>query len=912
MGKKITNLIFTVIVLIVILAAFFPIAKSYYDTYPPIGDDFYHTFSQVQYFLNNFTWPHLSWKYIWYFGGPSLIGYPWLNFYGASFLVRFLGLYPGVILYYLGGILLYGWLCYFLFKKLSSSRFTALGLAIAIMWSTSTWILFFRSSFALAFNQMFLPLAIFLILKYQESNKKKFLFLSALVIGLSFLAQSGSAIPFLSPSLLILLIFWWSKKDTFWQWKKKIIDTISFLLIVFFISLFYLYSLVANFASQRADTTVFDWMRQDAFAALYNKTNIMILGFFIFLLLSVLITRRLKEIKKALPFLMVFLYIIVFNIFTVTGHNPFGTDFPPNETWYIYSFLLVCFCAIFWQALEPVIKKYFRRWLIGLIKISLLLIFITPFGLFGVYNFLGYFKLHNPEYSCAPEDSLHKAVIKNDYTEINKAFPEWFPKDDKNWRYFPLSACMYLWWNAINKMPLPTGYALILRNKLNIDYINRAGEVFNGSLAAKNPDLDPNIIRNNALFFLDWMGVGFIENFESPYTKDPEIVELGKEPEAYRVLPVKKNITSPIIKSTNVPSILIVSSSGGFDTMVHVLAQENLNSRYLIPVNGSLFIDVIDDLLKEDLEDFDAILLYDYQYQKEKSFKKYPQEIWERLADYVKNGGKLIIETGSEVKESDIKNLPNINVLPEVFPIERTSWGDLGSDWELSYQEDFLLEGVNLEELPPLIYNGDPWKLSYSSQENVRDWAKVILSQREKPILVQGKLGEGEVIWSGITLPYLIKSYNNFETSKLFRNILEELVNLEDESTLPVQVERFKSEQIEIKGRDFKGVLFKENYNSGWQAKIKDRNLKIYPAGLNFMYFKVPSENKEEKEELVINLNYRGEFKLKIMFYLSLITVLYILFYSAGGHRFQNKFIRILRINKLKRKIKKWWAKEEI
>ena len=76
MNKKITKFIITIIFLGIIFAAFYPLAKSFYDTYPPLGDDFYHTFSQIKYFQNNLTWPHLSWKYIWHFGGPSLLGYP--------------------------------------------------------------------------------------------------------------------------------------------------------------------------------------------------------------------------------------------------------------------------------------------------------------------------------------------------------------------------------------------------------------------------------------------------------------------------------------------------------------------------------------------------------------------------------------------------------------------------------------------------------------------------------------------------------------------------------------------------------------------------------------------------------------------------------------------------------------------
>lgn len=905
-NKKLLAGLFIVIALGAIFVAFFPIAKSYYYTYPPLGDDFYHTFSQIQYFKNNLTWPQLSWKYIWWFGGPSLLDYPWLNFYLITPLVKFLGLYQGVIFYYLAAILFYGWTCYFLFKKLSSSRLIALGLAAAVIWSTSTWILLIKSAFAAATNQLFLALAVLLILKYQESNKRKFLYLSAMTVGLSFFIH-GISIAFLLPALLILITFWWDKKERFWRWKKKIVDIFSFAIIVVLISSYYFYNLLFGFGPRRFDFSVLGWMKQDAFSAILNKTDIIIPVLFIGLFLFALLLKRFKEIKKIVPFFAVLLYIILFNIITLNGHNPVGTDFPPHKGWFIYTLVVALFCAILWQAVEPKLKIYFRKWLFTMIQITLFLALISPLGLFSVFNYLDYFKVHNEEYSCAPAESLHKAIIKNDYIEMDKNFPDWFPRNDKNWRYYPLNSCLYLWWNVVNKMPISRGYSLLLINKMNIDYSNRMSELFTGVLAKKNPNLDPAIVKNSFLYFLDWMGLGYIENYDSPYIKDPEIVELDKKPEAFQVLPIKKEVTSPIIKATNVPSILVVASPAGFDTVIQALAQENLNSRYLIPIKGTSYID---DLTKEDLNNFKAILLYDYHYRKEKSFHQYPLAPWNKLSEYVKNGGNLIIETGSEVKESDLKNLPGASKLPEVFPIEKTSWGELGSSWQPLSGQDSLLRGVNLKNLPPLIYNEDPWKLSYSSKDGVRNWAKAILSQKGNPVLVEGEFGRGKVVWSGLTLPYHIQTYSDLEENQLFRNILSELLVLKDEQTLPFEFERDKSEHIVLRVDKARGVLFKENYNTGWQARVNGQKLKIYKTALGFMYVKFP-ENLDNAA-VTIDFDYKGQPLLKDLFYLNLATILWVIVYFLGGYKLNKKLEKWFRFNKLRLKVKKWWANEEI
>ena len=95
----------------------------------------------------------------------------------------------------------------------------------------------------------------------------------------------------------------------------------------------------------------------------------------------------------------------------------------------------------------------------------------------------------------------------------------------------------------------------------------------------------------------------------------------------------------------------------------------NFNSQKGIMIKGS---DYLEDITKEDLSQFDAIILYDYFYRTEHDFKERPEEPWEALDEFVKNGGKLFIDTGARGKEGDS------NDLPAVFPISASRKGSLG------------------------------------------------------------------------------------------------------------------------------------------------------------------------------------------------------------------------------------------
>jgi len=895
-SRIVTFCIFLLVAFVFIGAAFYLVAKVYYAYYPPLGNDFYHSFNLVNYFKNNLTWPPGSWRYIWQLGGPTIVAYPWLNFYLVQPVVHFLGLFRGTMYYFLGTLFLYGIFAYFLFYRLSKSYLVSMGLAVSLVWSASTWRLIIAGSLTLTANQFFLILTLLLLFIYLQNEKLKYLLLSAAVAGISIVSQSGSGSPFIVPMGFLIIWGAWREGEKFWQ-AKKLKHSLLYLIVAGLMVTYYLYYTIIDILTARGNFEMFDWIKKDAFTSIITKTNPMILVFFAVFLLIIIFSKKLKaSLKKIMPLLFAFVYFILFNLATVTGINPFSSSLPPPENWYILTLLIALATAILWGDVRDTLKNHSPNWLVGIITVVVFLLLLAPFGYWQSKNILQTYDKSNVVCGVPDSFAVHQAIAKEDLTALEKAIPVWVDKNNINERIF--SSCLDIWWNAIYKTPLTGGYDQTLINESNKNYVNWTNELFNGSQVKRGMPMA--VIKNSLLFHIDWLAIRYAEVVAGfPFYNDSDIVDLDHRI-TDQIFEVNKNDFSPIIRPTNAPTLLVISDQQGYDTILRVLAQENLNSRYIIPIKGPEYIDSLSDY---DLKPFDAVLLYDYHYKKETNFHQYPKEPWQNLAAYVKEGGKLFIEGGSDVKESDIRNLPG-GTLPEVFPINKTTHDQLGSEWQAEIKENNLFTNVALKDFAKLIYNDAPWKVSYAQSNQVKNGAKVILTQKGEVVLVKQQLSQGEVIWSGLNLPYHIQSYNNLIESHLFHNLLGDLFTLKEEELKPFDWQRPKSENIMIGTGNYKGVLFKEYFYPGWVARQGQDDLKIYSAGFNFMYIPVSKQAQ-------VSIHYRGDTKYWVMFIISFATIFLIIVYLVFGRGLSLVFRKLFRLDKIKKKTTSWWEKDE-
>lgn len=290
--------------------------------------------------------------------------------------------------------------------------------------------------------------------------------------------------------------------------------------------------------------------------------------------------------------------------------------------------------------------------------------------------------------------------------------------------------------------------------------------------------------------------------------------------------------SSPVLAPSQAPVVLVIGKAQSYeDSFLRALALGNLNNQVLIPVYDQRRIE---SFSFQELSRYDLVFLYDYQ----------PGSLsraGEALINYVKQGGSLMIESNRKIEAGQ--------TLPDPFPISKINPSQRQDNWQFKIEtKDSFLSQADLDSFSPAKYYGDPWDISEGL--GVKTWAKTILSSAGKPILVEGQLGKGRVLWSGINLPYhLVYSQNQIE-AKVFKNMLL-VSDLTNQEVPKFQMEFSNPEQRILKlEEEAEGVLFKENYFSNWQLKAKIANgetvkLKILRAGPGFMFAFLPQGTKE-------------------------------------------------------------------
>ena len=163
-----------------------------------------------------------------------------------------------------------------------------------------------------------------------------------------------------------------------------------------------------------------------------------------------------------------------------------------------------------------------------------------------------------------------------------------------------------------------------------------------------------------------------------------------------------------------------------------------------------------------------------------------------------------------------------------------------------------------------------------------------------KPELIEGTVGKGKIIWSGFNLPFHIVDNNNYEEAKLLKNIILSLVPQAKPQESTFEVKRPTPENITVSGNNFRGIYFKENFDDGWGAKSASKELKVYRAGLDFMY--IPTTNNSDKVDII----YKGNVKNYLVFYLSVFSSIAALIYIAFPKIFSNVPRKIIYSIKIK------------
>ena len=397
--------------------------------------------------------------------------------------------------------------------------------------------------------------------------------------------------------------------------------------------------------------------------------------------------------------------------------------------------------------------------------------------------------------------------------------------------------------------------------------------------------------------------------FNSPF--DPSYPKLSLNPDVFEPVyregkefhQFEHKKAGPILSATRASSLLVIGNEkSAHDLFVRSLGLVNLNSQYLIPVRGR---ESIDQYTLEELKNFKVVYLYDYQYQN-------PRQAGQLLSDYLKQGGGLIVEGALSPEANEKTHDP----LFEPLPPSAISQDQLVGDWDFNLPGKHPLTlGIDFQLFDQAYYNKtEPWNVVYPRQTGE---FQVLLTSKDRPVLLAREFGQGKIVWMGFNLNYHINVNRNLEEMKLFKNIIQWVGDLEFGKVAAVDYEaRFthpERREVTVKS-PATGILNKEYYFPVWRAYLeKDgnkQNLDIVRGGLDQQYVPLP-ENLAPPFKVVLVY---GRWPVEIIgFIISGVTLIIIIIYIFEGilyPRFLGK-ICLKAVGRFKTKTTAWWDHDE-
>ncbi|MCW4022841.1 MAG: 6-pyruvoyl-tetrahydropterin synthase-related protein [Candidatus Bathyarchaeota archaeon] len=238
------------------------------------------------------------------------------------------------------------------------------------------------------------------------------------------------------------------------------------------------------------------------------------------------------------------------------------------------------------------------------------------------------------------------------------------------------------------------------------------------------------------------------------------------------------------------------------------------NPQEVVLINGGEYIETFGSA---ELTTFDSIYLCDFNFDDQNTAS-------ELLSSYVENGGNLIFDTSNVGEMTDI---------PDIFPVSQTDVASSTLNLTVIESSD-LTDGIDFTE-----FTHEPYKISYAPLEYVKSGATVLVTEDGKPAMVHWKQGEGNVIWTGLGLPYHALVYRNFEESEFLTNIIRCNFNLNLYSSfasVTFQTPNADTVITQVSNASLGDAIWLKMSNyPGWKASVDNKNLKIFSAGPNMI-----------------------------------------------------------------------------
>jgi len=300
------------------------------------------------------------------------------------------------------------------------------------------------------------------------------------------------------------------------------------------------------------------------------------------------------------------------------------------------------------------------------------------------------------------------------------------------------------------------------------------------------------------------------------------------------------------------PTILVISSEKKrpYETVFRIANEGAIPYDQAWLVQGR---ESVDSYSLAELKRFDALFLHGYTYRSSK-------RAWALLDEYVRGGGALFVDTGWQWTVPEWE----FGEAPAVLPVAKLAWTNYGITKDYKIENREIAGDVQEGGFGLLDYQGEAWGVSGANRDDVRGWARVVLSVADHPLIVAGEYGEGRVVWSGMNLVSHAYDKENESEILLLNHLVSWLTRPAAASDQPLVVSREGPDHIEFfleLPEDLKAAIYwREAFYPNWHAYLVsgDGNrsaLPVYPAGPGFMLMPFTAPAGQARIDLVYELS---------------------------------------------------------
>ncbi len=862
------------------------IAKPYLEANQVFGGLFLNDLTLFKFISQQKPFPPTGWMSFWNEGVPVIGGYPTLFYYLISPLTHFLDTVTSLQLAAMLMILFYLISAIILFFEKSRSILVALIFTFILLITPATYFnVVVKGTIPISSVALLLPIILLLISKFSFRRKHGYLTTAALLAAAALLLHPISAIITIIIPVLIFLFF--SDKQPF---KTKASQIVLFLGIAILASLPVSFQLING---QIAGTTagpcnnLLCWGNYPEDLRWFSLTMLIPVATFLLPLIYLIWKKRTSTPSQLKSLTIIIVWLVTFVMLAkLKLINNISGEFAPQQMFWALSLSILTLAATAFGRIKSLDEK------IATMTSSVFVILIA-LSLPIVSNTLRFDITRVTPISATIPAGLEKYIIeKYQESPTSEVIPNWMPVNDHNWRVESIRPNFYIWWNAYSNTPSIRGYAN-LPPESGQDWLF----FFQKSLLTPTPDdqTPERLRKNRGLSLLEAYGIGYIH--ESSESVGADLVGYDSDIIGMRGLIAKdeklknwtfselsREYTSPIITPTNAGRVLTVTDRSGYDTLLRAFSFTYPALKNLILIKGP---ESINDLNQQLLNQVDALVLYQFTGSE-----------WQTIETFIENGGLVYVDIGAVEKYG--------TNIPQVPGIESLELYDEESEWQLKELNSPLIQGINKSQFAPLRYGQDAWKIvAPSSQTQLEEWVTPVLLQNNRPILSEGTIGEGKIIFSGFNLPYHIISYNNFEEVELLANIMEDVAQT-DITTGDFLVERPNPSTVNIRTTNATGIMFKENYHPGWKATVNGSKAPILKASFGFMYIPIPKDLWQSSIE--VDLRFRGNLTTWGLPTMSLLTIIITITLSFTTKPLE-PFRKLLK-KRVSNPMRNWWSNE--